>query len=659
MSLEKSLYLMGKPRISPENKAQTRVSHRLFQVAAYCVKHHLNKRDDKGLTPNLLIDDKGLTLDLLMEEIYSADKTDASGDTTTGSRNLISQYVSELNREFASEYAGLNGWMERLSETRVDIGEFTSEARAVTNAAATAETARVFMRKAVPLMNGVFLPIEWKHTWVIEWRKEIDSRYAKALERAYTLLCDDSLEDRMEMFDKAKRYRTLVAGRDLSCALPTAEEIWEKLEQERRRQPPIVLLMERTLPQERIELPQGSEPKREDTSSQASAPLMLGGFTDTDTVLLGVVALLPGQAWVEVEAIASRFLTDDSTSKTWAEADLERLGVLKTYSGAVERAYLKNERDGRVCIEEFWKRFNHQRERVWRWLANYGGSHDSEIKTSFALCLHEFIRCCRDGVEMGVLRLWLDTPHFPATPERDRQNALIALEKAYEEESAQKDALLILKTWSETRKIPLLQATALLCGRGLAKRHPNEGRKILATILEKEGSLASYVGVGVKGYLKGDAETTFSVLSELSRWKRDMVWKDARGEEHSRDTEILRIFLMLMHEERATEPSLLLKHATESERVYRLCAELFSDAILNNTYKDEAWCEFSYWLDYAESDLHYMDTLKRVYRHNTVAQEHLKVYFELYRNEFKESYCAIVENEDIDVNTGRRDYLSD
>lgn len=623
MSSKQSIYLMGAPRVTPPGEPRYKIQHRLFQVVAYCIKHQLEGRE--GLTPKLLL-----------EEVYSDEKTYKDGSLVVTSSNTISGYISDWNRTLSSPNAGLAGLMERLSSVSVDIVEFVSAAEAVNNAGASEATAREFMRNAAPLMNGVFLPVEWKHPWVRDWRDEVDALYAKALDKAYGLLKSDPLEERLEMFDKARRYRAIESG-GASRPLPKAMEIWEKLTEEKRAQPlrlrPAPLVIEAA----KTPLSFAASVTMQEAASRNSALPVLANASEKEVGLLGATALLHGSAWVEVEAAAQRLLNIEPKTGAWGDDALDGLGLRKEYHGALERVFFKNPKDAGVCMEEFWRRFQYERERIWRWIADYGGSHDVEVKERFALSLKEHIGRCRDGVEQGVLRLWLEHPRFPFAPQLDRRNALLALENAYQDGARRSDVLHIVKTWSESRQIPLLQAAALLCGRCLAKSHPNEGREILRTILEKEGRLAGYVGEGMRGYLRQDAEATFNVLTGLRSWQDQMVGVS------SRRLEILRIFLMLMNDSPATkEPSLLLKHASESERALNLCKQFFSKAILDNNCRDEAWCEFSWWLEYSESDRAYMDVVKQIYCYEKESEERLKVYLDLYRNHYRESYDAIV-----------------
>ena len=622
--------------VSTSGKTKNKqVQNRQFEVLAYCIKCSPEER-------------KGFTGPILFQSVWP--------DSTVNENNIYTQ-LSALNKALNSPAGGLSALLDRLPSLRVDIVEFQNRANALLKTP-TSETARAFMKEAVPLMKGVFLPIEWKQQWVIEWREQIDALYTKALQVADGLLSSENLEDRLEMFEKAKWYQIPEPEKGRLTPkysiLPKATEIWGRLQLEKGKQPlyasPKSLVLEEVESgKEKAHLPKDSSEQEKEEITPPDAPISLENLTGTAVTLLGIVALFPGQAWVKVDLIAKDFLNAVGMSCDWDEAVLETWGIQREYNREVEIvseigigknveiAVLQNRSSREAYIEAFWQLHKDSREKVWKWLADYGGSEDSTLKLCFALCLKEFVRRCPEGVEMSVLRVWLESPHFPPSPQKDHRNALLALEAAYSDDALREKVYFVIRTWSETHKLPLLQAAALLCGRCLSKHHPKEGLKVLESLLEKEGSLVSFIGIALRGYLTGDATATFSVLDELSRWNNRMANKPPLRHE------ILRIFIMLMNDAPINhESSLLLIQASADERVYSLCEELFVNAILDSKYSEDAWCQFSYWLLYAEKRSQYMKVIKKIYFKDMNAERRLARYLKLYKEHYPISYKALV-----------------
>lgn len=669
MSSEKLICLVGPPRLPPigrdvdtpvvagteagvdtdtevstsGKRKDKQIQNKQFEILACCIKCSPEERE-------------GLTGPILFQFIWPG-STVVENNIYTQLSALNKALNSSLGKTADSPTGSLPALLGRLPSLRVDIVVFQNIANALLKTP-TLETARAFMKEAVPLMKGVFLPIEWKQEWVIEWRKQIDALYTKALKVADGLLSNESLEDRLEMFEKAKWYQIPEPEKGRLTPkysiLPKATEIWGRLQIEKGKQP--LYARPKSLVLEEVESGKGEAHLLKDSSEQEreeitppDAPISLENLTGTAVTLLGVVALFSGQAWVKVDLIANDFLNAVGMSCDWNEEDLEAWGILREYDGEVEIvneigigkdveiAVLQNRSSREAYIEAFWQLHKDSREKVWKWLADYGGSEDSTLKICFALCLKEFVRRCPEGVEMSVLRVWLESPHFPPSPQKDHRNALLALEDAYGEEALREKVYFIVRTWSETHKLPLLQAAALLCGRCLSKHHPKQGLKILASLLEKEGSLVSFIGIALRGYLTGETMATFDVLDELRRWNSKMAKKLPLRHE------ILRIFIMLMNDAPINhESSLLLIQASEDESVYSLCEELFVNAILDSKYSEEAWCQFSYWLLYAEKRSQYMEVIKRIYVKDVNAERRLARYLKLYKEHYPISYEALV-----------------
>ncbi len=541
--------------------------------------------------------------------------------------------------------------LNNQEHTETDVRVFKTLADAFTLGVKTPLEAQAFVTQAASLVSNSLLPMEWQEDWVLSWREEIDQLYAQALKKAFAVYWTDNipkaphkyaegLEQTKSLFSRIQKYVESKEGSTkLSKAFPqtsrNASEILDsigKTEYRRYKGTPNIAL-------DTIDLVRQDEIVPVQESRQASVGLSTEtriAYTPEErkqVILMGVVALFHGAKFGEIQQMYYSLATrlDD---RLGLECNLyqEGLIILKEEEGETGFRVLLGETQNRqACIEAFWWNVKDDREKVWVWITS-ASKHIDTVPHDFLYGIKYLFCYCPEGVEMGVLRVWLESP-MPSplsikTQDTDKLKALRVLAYAYKEEERLRGKIEeILDKWCNTDKRYLQQVSAVLCGAVLVKyaSGAEKGLKMLEALMQAEDqNLVGHIGEALCRFLDDTPTSTLNILKILDSYRKSPVG--------------IGVFLTLMsYRQSEKEAHLLLQHALTEQKIRDYCQELFALAILDNKYSQIAWNQFGRWYEVSKQaeEKGYLKVVKQMYRQGDnlagkPIQRRLKHYIELY-----------------------------